>query len=128
MVRKSKIKDLIILNDSKKLIDEKYVYIIFSDGKEDAMLFDEAIKYLKKYSISNRFKKAEDLLSSFNITYKDFEDFLQVNGYKDKKEWLAESRDTIIERYRGGVIKSAKRDIHVNYEDKDVTSVAKKGR
>ena len=86
MVRKSKIKDLIILNDSKKLIDEKYVYIIFSDGKEDAMLFDEAIKYLKKYSISNRFKKAEDLLSSFNITYKDFEDFLQVNGYKDKKE------------------------------------------
>ena len=84
MVRKSKIKDLIILKDSKKLIDEKYVYITFSDGKEDAMLFDEAIKFLKKYSISNRFKKAEDLLSSFNITYKDFEDFKKDDkrGYK----------------------------------------------
>ena len=74
MISQNKIKDLIILNDNK-LIDEKYVYITFDNKKEKIMLFNDAIKFLKKYSISNRFKKIDDLFSSFHTSFEDFESF-----------------------------------------------------
>ncbi len=106
-------------------IKEDHSVYIFGEiiGQESGRNFEENEEFID-FLHSLKYTDAEGNIKR----YKDFEDFLQVNGYKDKKEWLAESRDTIIERYRGGGIKGAKRDVQVNYEDNDVTSVAKKGR
>lgn len=75
-MEKKKIKEVMILSEDDKFYQEKYAWFTYEDGTEDVMVYEDAIKYLQKYSLLNRFKNVDSLFTSFKTTVKTMDEFI----------------------------------------------------
>ncbi len=91
-MEKKKIKEVVILTDERPFYIDKYVWFTYEDGTDVVMLYDDAVKYLQKYSLLNRFRSADSLFASFKTKITTIDEFRRRDvRFYDKGRLITEA-------------------------------------
>lgn len=92
-MEKKKIKEVLILTDERPFYMDKYAWFTYEDGTDIVMLYDDAVKYLQKYSLLNRFRNADSLFASFKTKVTTLDEFRKHDvRFYDKRRLIDEAK------------------------------------